>query len=177
MAHNSVSGYENGRTPLDAEMIEKFAKALEVSPTEIEVVSDRLNDAAPEYRAESPLEAISETRLSELVSDALAELKEATPERKKKLFRLIKEISGELERREPTKRPESNPAYRPLNSILPGEAATAIAQAERAAEIERETRSKPSPGAGGTSGQKSGSAQNTSGHPKGPQKPGGPARE
>lgn len=95
-----MSGYENGKTALTPEMVDKFAKALEVSADEIEITDDSFNEDAPAYRTNSiPVDILPNYMLDQIVKYLSAEIPNVTGAEFSKIMEAIQAAKHELHSR------------------------------------------------------------------------------
>ena len=101
IAHNSVSGYENGKTPLTPPMIEIFAKALNLSADRIKVFDEMSmgEDAVPYRVKEFPWHVVSDELLRQLVEHCSKKIVSAGSGEIQELLDAMNVIAAELKRR------------------------------------------------------------------------------
>ena len=100
MAHNSVSNYENGKTPLDDEMVKNFAKALEVSVDAIEITEDNFSEETIGYRTKAlALDVLPTALLREIMSVLSALVPQASGKDRGRILDSLLSVSQELNQR------------------------------------------------------------------------------
>lgn len=176
--YQTVYGYDRGDRGMPEEFAQKAAKLLGTTREELLQNYLEIKEGEAGYHTESvPVKVMPAEIIDTLLRALLAQVEDANEHESALLIEAVKALKAEKAKRKPAP-PGANPAYKPYaSSISPDEAAASAAAAEEALEIERRLRSRPSPGAGGTSGNKGTPSPGTSGPASHKQSSPGKARE